>query len=549
LHDSRLSSRMQTRFVLPSFPISRVSSEQSSPAFCKNVSVSSIPRIPLGAKTSFFSLPLRFSPRNRLAASKSSEFRPIPKNGAPHDSAVIWNDASPTVGEALSNVQEKKEAEEDSASVGKGFNWLHQWYPVHYIRDFPSDRPFPFQLFDEDYVLWRDTSGAYHCLHDRCPHRAAALSIGRIEGGNLECRYHGWQFDGAGKCVEIPQLFKADADMLNDRSSTVAKKSCVKSFPTAVRDGVVWMTPDRLNPPSEDSIPVPVGLKDETYIESSDFVADVPINWMFMSEMAFDPAHFAFVHHGSLSSREKAAPCTTTLTSFDSTGIVGATEIPLPGGRMLTFPMRWRAPLFHQVDVLTPQGRSVAVVYIVPSAVGRTRHFIRIAQAKKAPFDYLPRWVRHTIYTMRVESEDIHALYGCEQSLSKESSTWKKAYFLPSPDVGHFVAFHKWLDNALDTAPQGLLPLASSEPVPKMTDSVLFDRYHQHVAQCSSCSNALKNLKNAKTASVAVSAVSVGFTALTRSPIFLALSLLCVTLYGGVSWFEPFFAVMLPHRD
>jgi len=36
--------------------------------------------------------------------------------------------------------------------------------------------------------------------------RLAKLSEGQIVDGRLECLYHGWQFDGEGKCVKIPQV-------------------------------------------------------------------------------------------------------------------------------------------------------------------------------------------------------------------------------------------------------------------------------------------------------------------------------------------------------
>ena len=41
---------------------------------------------------------------------------------------------------------------------------------------------------------------------DRCPHRAAALSEGRMTAsGDLQCAYHGWTFGADGACLDIPQ--------------------------------------------------------------------------------------------------------------------------------------------------------------------------------------------------------------------------------------------------------------------------------------------------------------------------------------------------------
>ena len=43
----------------------------------------------------------------------------------------------------------------------------------------------------ERLVLWRDGAGAVHAMEDRCPHRGAALSRGRVTGDCIACGYHG----------------------------------------------------------------------------------------------------------------------------------------------------------------------------------------------------------------------------------------------------------------------------------------------------------------------------------------------------------------------
>src|SRR5206468_937798 len=66
-------------------------------------------------------------------------------------------------------------------------------------------------------------------LLDRCPHRNAPLSMGRVHRGALQCGYHGWCFDGAGTCVAIPGL---DGDVTERRG--------VSSHAACERDGMVW---------------------------------------------------------------------------------------------------------------------------------------------------------------------------------------------------------------------------------------------------------------------------------------------------------------------
>jgi len=62
------------------------------------------------------------------------------------------------------------------------------------------------QLLSQALVLWRDEQGKAQALHDQCPHRGAQLSLGRVCKGQLQCPYHGWTFDGAGQCVQVPAM-------------------------------------------------------------------------------------------------------------------------------------------------------------------------------------------------------------------------------------------------------------------------------------------------------------------------------------------------------
>lgn len=78
------------------------------------------------------------------------------------------------------------------------------------------------------YVLFRDAGGRAAALVDRCPHRFAPLSKGRVRpDGRLACGYHGWNFDaaGCGRSPSQPSLTKCD----------------VRSFQVVERFGYVWM--------------------------------------------------------------------------------------------------------------------------------------------------------------------------------------------------------------------------------------------------------------------------------------------------------------------
>lgn len=76
------------------------------------------------------------------------------------------------------------------------------WTAVALSRSL-TRRPLRVTLGDDAIVLFRD-GATVHALPDRCPHRMAPLSGGTVQNGRIECPYHGWQFDGSGRCRAIP---------------------------------------------------------------------------------------------------------------------------------------------------------------------------------------------------------------------------------------------------------------------------------------------------------------------------------------------------------
>ena len=59
-------------------------------------------------------------------------------------------------------------------------------------------------LLDIPVVLYRREDGAPVALEDRCCHRHAPLSKGKLKGDNVECPYHGLLYDPSGRCIRVP---------------------------------------------------------------------------------------------------------------------------------------------------------------------------------------------------------------------------------------------------------------------------------------------------------------------------------------------------------
>ena len=79
------------------------------------------------------------------------------------------------------------------------------WYQVAFPDDLAPGEVTAVEYWSRELVLWRDTAGAFHLQDAFCPHLGAHLAYGgSVEGDLLTCPFHGWKFDGAGACTNIP---------------------------------------------------------------------------------------------------------------------------------------------------------------------------------------------------------------------------------------------------------------------------------------------------------------------------------------------------------
>src|SRR5215510_12695259 len=78
------------------------------------------------------------------------------------------------------------------------------WYCAGFSADLAESRLRAITILGQALVLFRDANGSPAALADRCPHRFAPLSRGRVQDGKVQCGYHGLQFDAGGQCVHNP---------------------------------------------------------------------------------------------------------------------------------------------------------------------------------------------------------------------------------------------------------------------------------------------------------------------------------------------------------
>lgn len=83
-------------------------------------------------------------------------------------------------------------------------NYPKSWYPILHISEI-TKKPLKLERFGKNLVLWRDEQNII-VMNNRCPHRGAELSLGKVCNGAIVCPFHTLEFDTNGNCRFAPEV-------------------------------------------------------------------------------------------------------------------------------------------------------------------------------------------------------------------------------------------------------------------------------------------------------------------------------------------------------
>jgi len=194
------------------------------------------------------------------------------------------SDAARTVMENLT-----ESSAEGSPRTDLGFLWDF-WYPGMRSEEISGRYLAKAMLLEVPLVLGRTREGKAFALRDSCPHRGIPLSYGHFDGQNLQCSYHGWEFDAcSGRCVRIPSLTRYNK-LKVDRISA-------GHFPCEERDGYVWVYVNAPGTRLPEAVPAaPEVPKFSQKYKMIHLVCDLPSHIDHGIIGLMDPAHGPFVH-------------------------------------------------------------------------------------------------------------------------------------------------------------------------------------------------------------------------------------------------------------
>lgn len=273
------------------------------------------------------------------------------------------------------------------------------WWPVALSRQLRR-QPLACTLHGVPLVLFRGATGAPAVLPDRCPHRFAALSAGRVCDGQIQCPYHGWRFDPQGRLSHLP-----------GREQQACSQPLLQALHSCEAHGLVWASLDA-EPPAA----APVAPAEQAQALDLFWMSDqVRCTLQDAAENFLDGFHTPFVHAGWIRHDRKRQRISTWVHRLedgvearysDESTQSGLISRLLEGERGLSMG-RFRLPGLAEIEYRDRQGRLNLLVsaWLSPAAEGELRLFARIATARGRAPAWLKRGVLQALFKVILKQD------------------------------------------------------------------------------------------------------------------------------------------------
>jgi vanillate O-demethylase monooxygenase subunit len=291
--------------------------------------------------------------------------------------------------------------------------YLHNaWYVAAWSDDLAEGKLLARTIMKEPVVLYRKQDGSPAALHDRCPHRFAPLSMGKIVNGDgVQCPYHGLEFDSSGACTLNPHGTK-----------NIPSRARVRSFPVTEKHKAIWIwmgdrDPDHSKVPDFsvlDNVP-------ELHTTKRDNMM-IKANYELIIDNLLDLSHTSYLHEGILGNAETVeSDIKVELESDDVVISRYASGVTAPGLFATQWPqrpdkvdkftrMRWMAPSTMRlltgicpVGAEWESGTGYHAIHMLTPETDRTTHyfFTAVRFNVKTAEEALNRQIQDKISTTR----------------------------------------------------------------------------------------------------------------------------------------------------
>lgn len=165
----------------------------------------------------------------------------------------------------------------------------NQWYAVLNSGEVKKGKVLGVTRLGEKLVLWRDKNGEVGCIFDKCAHRGASLSLGKMLSNNkLQCPFHGFEYDKSGKVTKIPAIGK---------STPVEERFKVKAYPARDLHGFIWIWWGEFR---DNYPPIPFFKNIDDSFKYATFIDHWTVHYSRAVENQLDVVHLPFVHYNTI---------------------------------------------------------------------------------------------------------------------------------------------------------------------------------------------------------------------------------------------------------
>ena len=145
------------------------------------------------------------------------------------------------------------------------------------------------RILGENLILYRDKSGNYGLVAEKCSHRGVSLYYGFVEPDGIRCAYHGWKYDACGNCIDQP---------FENPDAGFKDKIHHPAYPVEKLGGLLFTY---MGPPEKKLLlPKWDVLVRQDGGKKIDVCETLRCNWLQAMENSVDPTHTYFLHSHTL---------------------------------------------------------------------------------------------------------------------------------------------------------------------------------------------------------------------------------------------------------
>jgi phenylpropionate dioxygenase-like ring-hydroxylating dioxygenase large terminal subunit len=170
------------------------------------------------------------------------------------------------------------------------------WYVAMFSSDLAAGQLMHRTILNDPIVFYRKEDGTVAAITDRCSHRFAPLSMGKLmPGDRVQCIYHGLEFGSDGHCVKNPH-----------GNGVIAAAAHLRSYPVVERHSLIWIW-------MGDKAADPARIPDYSCLDNRPAIhvtrpgyLKVAANYVLVVDNLLDLSHISYVHVGILGNADTA---------------------------------------------------------------------------------------------------------------------------------------------------------------------------------------------------------------------------------------------------